>query len=244
MTGMNMSMRKILYLLSVFCFLLLLCSCHKAPSISEIVIYDSTTDDGISETVSISEMVSDINTATENINVTNNSLSTSQKELSSIFEIIKGDYVLDRGSGPSFTEIKLEADGSFEGHSLYGDLSIRGDYDYAYCESVFSGKFGLPQKVDDRTYTMRLESVEYEGVVGNKRIEDGILYDTVYNGAPELSGVYFVYFPGTEVSDLPEGCRRWPYFKQDNIKVIPQGKYVIYDTVNEELYVSGTYEDY
>lgn len=115
------------------------------------------------------------------------------------------------GAGGWSTELEVAADGSFTGSYHDSEMGATGE-DYPYGTVIFCnfhGKFSQPVKVDEYTYSMRLESIEQEETEGEETVTDGIRYiaSSPYglDDADEIS----IYLPGSQRQDLPEGFVNW-----------------------------------
>lgn len=115
------------------------------------------------------------------------------------------------GAGGWSTQMTIHEDGTFEG--VYHDSDM-GDVGEGYPNGVmylcvFEGKFTQPEKVDDYTYSMRIESMKYENESGTEEIMDGIRY--VYSEPYGLDGAeeFLIYLPGISLYELPEEYRSW-----------------------------------
>lgn len=115
------------------------------------------------------------------------------------------------GAGAWHTEIVLNPDGTFTGEYSDSDMGVaKEEYPKGtvYICS-FSGSFGNVEKKNDYTYTMKLESLEYDSEVRGEYIEDGFRY---IKSEPYglIDGKEFVfYLPNAPASVLTEEERGW-----------------------------------
>lgn len=126
-------------------------------------------------------------------------------ENDSIFEALTNEFIFARGSGAWQTQILIEKNGSFTG--AYSDLDS-GDVGDNYPDGTiyicnFTGKFSEPQKVDEYTYSMKLESIENEKMPGEIYYEDNIRYVCSEPHGFESSDEFLIYLPGTPLNNLP-----------------------------------------
>lgn len=115
------------------------------------------------------------------------------------------------GAGAWSTELEVAADGSFTGmhHDTNGG-DIGEDYPNGtvyICR--FSGKFSQPVKVDDLTYSLRLESIEQDETEGEETIVDGVRYIVSRPYGLDNADEIFIYLPGSRRQDLPEYFVAW-----------------------------------
>jgi len=118
-------------------------------------------------------------------------------------------YVFASGAGAWATQLTLYADGTFTGDfhdSDMGDSRAPHGVVY-YCE--FSGSFTNLQKIDDHTYSMRLENIETGDTPGEERLENDVLYIAERPYGLDDAEVLYLYTPGKESAGLPEGLVRW-----------------------------------
>ena len=129
------------------------------------------------------------------------------------FEQLPQSFVFSSGVGGWSTDLDLNSDGTFTG--IYHDSDM-GDLDDEYpngtvyiCE--FSGKFSDPVKIDEHTYSMKLEYLNTEGTIDDEYYENGIRY--IYSGPYGLENAdeFLLYLPGSQISDLPEEFVSWLY---------------------------------
>jgi len=136
------------------------------------------------------------------------------EELSSLsFEDISNlEFYFSSGAGGWRTILHISADGSFGGEFSDSDMGDMGDDypngTYYYCQ--FAGKFTSPEKVNDYTYRVRIDALEYSRP-DSVEIIDGVryVYSTPYGieGAEEIH----IYLPGTPLSQLPEPYLEWVF---------------------------------
>lgn len=119
-------------------------------------------------------------------------------------------FCFSSGVGGWATLLTINADGSFEGEFFDGDLGSAGDGypNGTMYQSIFSGQFTEPVKVNEYTYSMQIQEINYEKF-GTEEIKDGMLY--CYGDAYGLEGAgdFLIYLPGAPLSELPEEFRSW-----------------------------------
>ncbi len=158
------------------------------------------------------------------------------------------DYVFyfSSGAGAWYTELRINEDGTFKGHYQDADM---GDAGEGYADGTlyvcdFTGQYGDLEKVDDFTWKMKLESLVFEREAGEEEIIDNVrnIYATAYgidNGEE-----FYLYLPGAEFSDLPEGFKDWVR------NSCPDGRaeeklsfYGLYNEKTEEGFSSYAYQE-
>lgn len=115
------------------------------------------------------------------------------------------------GAGGWATTMRIQEDGSFSG--LFHDSNM-GDTGEGYPNgtlywSEFTGRFAEPVKVNDYTYSVGLEELNYPEEYGTEEIRDGTLY--CYGDAYGLTGTetFLIYRPGAPLAELSEEFRSW-----------------------------------
>ena len=151
-------------------------------------------------------------------------------EEASIFESFPEYFTFSSGAGAWSTELYVEADGSFSGTYHDSDMGDSGD-DYPngtlyLCN--FKGKFTEPVKIDDYTYSMKIETIELEQTPDEVEYEDGFKYVYSEPYGLENADEFLVYLPGALVSSLPEEYLSWTMLLYE-------------ETVPEELPFYGIY---
>ena len=120
----------------------------------------------------------------------------------SFVDISNLEFWFGSGAGAWRTILIVYDDGSFEGEYLDSDMDVQ-----YLCR--FTGKFTEPVKVDDYTYSVKLERIELEKEPVTEEIKDGIkfIYSAPY-GLDKAEEILF-YLPGTPVQQLPEEYKEW-----------------------------------
>lgn len=134
------------------------------------------------------------------------------------------------GAGGWCTILTVHDDGTFEGEYRDSDMgSMR------LCN--FTGKLSEPVKVNDYTYSVKLEQIKLAREPGGEAWRDGIkiTYSVPY-GLDDADELLF-YLPGAPVEALPEGYRNWMETYGDYIGTeLPF--YGLYNVSGEEGYSS------
>lgn len=155
-------------------------------------------------------------------------------------------FYFSSGAGAWWTELRIQGDGSFEGHYQDADMGDSGD-DYPngtlyYCD--FIGFFDQLEKVDDFTYKMNLSSISFkEKPAQEEEIIDGVRY--IYTGAYGLDGEeFYLYLPGSKLADLPQAFREWVgYYDLEAVREEELSFYGLYNADGELGFSSSVYEE-
>ena len=137
---------------------------------------------------------------------------------SDIFSMFEGSYTFTSGVGAWSTQLELKSDGTFTGEYHDTDAGARGDgYDATLYLAKFSGRFKDPQKVNDYTYSFKLDEIYYENEPDTEEIGDP--YDSggkvkvlmKYSAAYGLSGAetVYAYMPSAPTAELPDKFMLW-----------------------------------
>lgn len=129
------------------------------------------------------------------------------------------EFYFASGAGGWRTVLQIKEDGSFSGEYSDSDMGSVGEGypngTYYFC--AFEGKFSETVKVNDYTYSMKIEEIHYKNETGTEEIKDGVLYS--YSTAYGLDGAedILVYLPGAPVKELPEEYMGWVRGSMENL---------------------------
>lgn len=235
-------MKKISYLTLIFVTILLFTGCKKETADTSLTY--TNTSPGID---SLDERNSTPNwaKATE-LSDTDNHEEASEPELqqpdisSTLFAQMPDTFYFLSGAGAWQTQLYLAKDGSFTG--IYSDAEAGATDPQKWpngtiyiCE--FSGSFTQPQKIDDYTYSVHVQSLEYAepDTVTDK---DGYHYITSEPYGLDNVDEVLIYLPGYPVSELPEEVFSWirssgeEFWNIDYPKTLP---FYALNNVNEQM---------
>ena len=121
------------------------------------------------------------------------------------------EFYFASGAGGWRTLLNIEEDGSFSGEYSDSDMGSTGEGypngTYYYCK--FNGKFTEAVKVNDYTYSMKIEEISCVNEPETSEIIDGILYYYATPYGMEGAEEVLIYLPGAPVSELPEEYINW-----------------------------------
>lgn len=157
-----------------------------------------------------------------------------------LFAYMPAYFSFSSGAGAWSTDIELSEDGSFSGSYHDSDMGVLDEALYPngtvyYCN--FSGRFSRPEKVDEYTYTMRLESLTVEDTEGEMYYEDGIRWVASAPYGLENADEVLIYLPGTRMDSLSEEIGFWlmAFIYGDMPEELPC--YVLYNVSEEYAFV-------
>ncbi len=135
------------------------------------------------------------------------------------------------GVGAWSTDLIVYADGTFEGEFSDWDAggSVNDEYprgEFAYSE--FKGKFSDPLKVNDYTYSVKVEYLNQMYEPGTSEIKDEYLFNYTDTYGVDAGDEFLIYLPGAPTASLPEGYLDWIYFSGDFPSYLPF--YGLYNT--------------
>ena len=147
------------------------------------------------------------------------------------------EFWFGSGVGAWSTIVTMEPDGKFNGYYHDSDMGDNGASfpNGTRYECYFSGKFSQLEKIDDYEYSMRVESLYTEGVLGEERIIDGIKIITSEPYGFDNAGVFYLYLPGKEADGLSEEFLWWVRDKVRTDGVLMS--YCLYNAGGEQGYV-------
>ena len=144
-----------------------------------ILMKNGKSDEAGDSTQNVTEVTTDASTEAadkEDASTETASEKDAEQTGENIFEKIPYAYSFSNGIG-LISEIELAADGTFTGHSVYNDSNSSGPgYNFTCYQCDFSGKFSAPKKVDDYTYSMKVEYVDTEGTLNEEENRGGTRY--------------------------------------------------------------------
>ena len=131
---------------------------------------------------------------------------------SEIFSILEGRefnaYITNRSDFIYFYK-----DGTFDGCTRYGAEGAVG--------CLYTGRFGKPRKLDDKSYALTLEEIKYQTPTeGEFEGSDGHMYyyPSIYFDESMKGEEYIVYLPGTNLHDLQQVGVSHEFYTNENIE--------------------------
>lgn len=153
------------------------------------------------------------------VSETKNQSTSVEDNSSDAFNTIAGKYTFTSGAGYWSTQLEVFSDGTFSGQFQDTDAGARGEgYSATMYLSKFSGKFINPKRINDYTYSFKLDNINYENEPGTEEIGDPygtngdvkvlIKYSTAY-GLDNGTETVYAYTADAPIADLPEGFMSW-----------------------------------
>ena len=132
-----------------------------------------------------------------------------------------------------FNKVYIRADGSFCG--VYHDHIEwpKGPYSGGMLYiSEYSGQFTQPERINDYTYSVKIEELNYKDEPGKEEVIDDTLYhySAVY-GLVNTENI-LIYLPGAPLSEMSEAFRNYVGYK--DISDTEKGELPFYALNNEE----------
>ena len=135
------------------------------------------------------------------------------------------DFTFSSGAGAWSTQLNIHADGSFSGEYWDMDMGSSGDGypNGTQYGNTFTGTFTDLKKVNDYTWSMKLDKINYTYEIGKEEILDQMLYSYTeaygLDGADEIE----IYLPGAPVDQLPEEFLQWACSNYDRLEAEENG---------------------
>lgn len=121
------------------------------------------------------------------------------------------EFWFGSGAGAWSTVMRIHEDGTFEGEYHDSEMGDTGD-DYpngSMYQCIFTGKFSKLTKVNDYTYSTKIENIEYAHKSGTNEIKDGIKYMYSEPYGIDKAEDILIYLKGAPLKELPEEYRTW-----------------------------------
>lgn len=160
---------------------------------------------------------------------------TAEENGFSFTELERLEFWFSSGAGGWATQMTIQPDGSFSGEYFDSDMGSTGEGypNGTQYQCNFSGQFTEPVKVNDYTYSMQIQEIQYEKEAGTEEIKDGILY--VYSDAYGLDEAedILIYLPGAPLAELPEEFRSWIGYSDPMMEMTDETELPFYALNNE-----------
>ncbi len=148
-------------------------------------------------------------------------------------EDLPESFLMSSGVGAWGSSMDIKPDGTFTASYHDSNYSGRG-------VSSGSGSFKNITQVDKYTYTMELDTLNYDDELGKETTDDNG-YTTTFTELYGIAGgtTFTVYLPGAPTADMPDGMKNWLGFHYYNVP-IPDALdcYAIYNVDKENGYFS------
>ena len=153
-------------------------------------------------------------------------------------KIANWEFYFSSGVGGWGTALTIDENGNFEGEYHDSDMGDTGEGypggTYYYCK--FNGKFDTPVKVNEYTYSMRIQEMSQENESGTEEIKDDMLYKYSDPYGLEDAEEIYLYLPSAKIKDLPEGYMNWAMIAVGEGEEL--GFYGLYNVAQEDGFTS------
>ena len=121
------------------------------------------------------------------------------------------EFWFGSGVGAWCTTVTIQSDGTFVGYYQDSEMGSTG---YMYpngtrYECNFQGKFSSLTKTGAYQYSLKCESIEMQGTVGEEKFEDDIKKVTSEPYGFDNADEFVLFLPGKQTSELPNGFLSW-----------------------------------
>ena len=177
----------------------------------------------------------------ESVKVTlEDSEKTEQEELFDLSKLSDYEFYFSSGAGGWRTFLDIEEDGSFRGQYSDSEMGSVGE-DYpngTYYLSDFTGKMSVSEKINDYTYALKIENIDYENTVDTEEIIDEMLY--IYCEAHGIGDAeeVLLYLPGAPMKKLPDAYKNWIMIHMEDPETEKLPFYGLYNEAEETGFCS------
>ncbi len=132
---------------------------------------------------------------------------------SQLLSLVPDSFVYTSGAGVWATTLSLNDDGTFQG--VYSDLNAGEEVDKypggTEYLCVFSGNFRNFRKIDEYTWAMDLDQLNYESKVGENWFDKRDQIHYIASEAEGLAGgdTFYLYLKGHPMNSLPKAFVNW-----------------------------------
>ena len=132
------------------------------------------------------------------------------------------EFYFSSGAGGWRTILHIDGYGSFSGTYSDSDMgSGENGIHRIQMRCDFSGQFTQPVRVDDYTYSMRIDHIEYEKEAGTEEVIDGTQYCYTDPYGLEDAEDILIYLPGAPLGQLPQEFRSWVGYSENTRDELP-----------------------
>ena len=154
-------------------------------------------------------------------------LTAAQAEADPLFRELKNlEFYFSSGAGGWRTVLHIDGSGGFSGAYSDSDMTVQYRCD-------FTGQFTQPVQVNDYTYSVRIDRIEYEQEAGTDEIiGDTHYYYTDPYGLEDAEDI-LIYLPGAPLGQLPQKFRGWVGYYENTRDELP------FYALNNEVHQQG-----
>lgn len=132
------------------------------------------------------------------------------------------EFYFASGAGGWRTVLHIDGSGGFSGTYSDSDMgSGENGIHRIQMRCDFSGQFTQPVRVDDYTYSMRIDHIEYEKEAGTEEVIDGTQYCYTDPYGLEDAEDILIYLPGAPLGQLPQEFRSWVGYSENTRDELP-----------------------
>ena len=143
-----------------------------------------------------------------------------QTAADSLFSQLKNlEFYFSSGAGGWRTVLHIDGSGGFSGTYSDSDMGS-GEHGVQYrCD--FTGQFTQPVRVNDYTYSVRIDEIAYEKEAGTEEVIDGTQYCYTDPYGLEDAEDILIYLPGAPLGQLPQEFRSWVGYSENTRDELP-----------------------
>lgn len=133
------------------------------------------------------------------------------------------EFYFASGAGGWRTVLHIDGSGGFSGAYSDSDMGGSGEdgiWGIQYrCD--FTGQFTQPVRVNDYTYSVRIDEIAYEKEAGTEEVIDGTHYYYTDPYGLEDAEDILIYLPGAPLGQLPQEFRSWVGYSENTRDELP-----------------------
>lgn len=158
----------------------------------------------------------------------------------SVWREFPDSFCFTSGVGAWRTVIEIGDDGTFVGEYTDSDMGATGTFYPKGTQYIctFSGKFTTPQKVNEYIYSMKIEKLAVDEIPNAEFFNNGIKYICSEPYGLDDADDFYIYLPGTPVSDVEEQFMSWSNIYDNDIQKLPDDFYGLYNIQGEQGFVA------
>ena len=167
--------------------------------------------------------------------------SEEREAVDNIFKSMPSDFIFTSGAGAWQTQLTVREDGSFSGQYIDSDM---GDTGEKYPNGTtyicdFDGKFSVIEKMDECTYSIKLDELNTARNPGEEYYENDIRYICSEPYGFENADEFIIFLPGKAMSDIPEEFKIWlnAFMDVSSTETLPY--YGIYNVNGQAGFIGG-----
>ncbi len=166
-----------------------------------------------------------------------------EAEEENVFEVLSPmEWFFLSGAGGWSTDMRFLPDGTFEGEYHDSEMGETGEgYPNGTLYTCsFTGRMSVVEKVDEKTWKLKVEELKLDDEPGQEKIEENIRYVTSEVYGLSEGDTMILYAPGTPVELLSEDMQLWAHLNFMEEKPTELPDWFLMSEANESGFVGLT----